>query len=690
MKKSRYHQILLFFCFILLFSLAQTAGETNNVFTTEDLLNTKLCDEAQISPDGQWIAYTVRKTREANDKPGSYYRELFLVSTQTRESKPFITGNVSIRTLRWSPDSTRLGFLSARSEDAKIQVWVIPKDGGEASQVSYSETEVSDFQWHPNQNKIAYIAESPKNEKEKKLKEKGYEFIFYEENLKHKNLYIIDLSDPAKKAQQLTQDRTVWSFVFSPDGRTIAAAVSPRNLIDESYMFQKIYLLDLNSPNPPVQLTDNPGKLEKFRFSPDGSKLVYTAAINQKDHAASQVYVIDIKTKELKNLTPPNFRGHVEWAVWKDAETILYYSGEGVWSTISLQKIAGGDREIILDAKTTPVTFRDASFTKDFQYAAFAGSSPKIPADLFYWEVGAGQVKQLTDLNPWLPEKKLGEQAVINYKARDNLEIEGLLIYPVDYRQGQRYPLIVIVHGGPESHYFNSWVTRYSEPGQVLAGKGYAVFYPNYRASTGYGVRFALQGYQDAAGKEFDDIADGIKFLDLQGIADPDRVGLGGGSYGGYAAAWFASYYTKMVRAVCMFVGISDLVSKRLTTDIPYEELYVHSGNKLENVWKFSLERSPIYWAYQGKTATLIMGGADDPRVHPSQSLEFYRALKMNNHPAVRLVQYPGEKHGNSKQPAQIDLLYRSLQWFDWYVMDKKPLEGPMPPLDISDKYGLK
>ncbi len=689
-KKSRYQQILLFFSVILLLSSAQAAGETENVFTAADLLNTKFCDEARISPDGQWIAYTVRKTREANDKPGSNYRELFLVSTQTKQSKPFISGNVSIRTLRWKPDGTQLGFLAARGEDAKIQVWVIPKDGGEARQVSFSETDVSDFQWRPDRNEIAYIAESPKDEKEKKLKEKGYEFTFYEENLKHKNLYLIDLSDSTKKAQQLTRERTVWSFVFSPDGRTIAAAVSPRNLVDESYMFQKIYLLDLNSPNPPVQLTDNPGKLGKFHFSPDGSKLVYNAALDRKDHAESQVYVIDIATRESKNLTPRDFRGHVEWALWKDAETILYYAGEGVWSTISLQKIAGGERDVILDAKTTQVIFRDASFTKDFQYAVFAGSSPNIPADLFYWEVGTGQVTKLTDLNPWLAGKKLGRQDIINYKARDNLGIEGLLIYPVNYQQGQRYPSIVIVHGGPESHYFNNWVTRYSEPGQVLAGKGYAVFYPNYRASTGYGVKFALQGYQDAAGKEFDDIADGIKYLDQQGIADPDRVGLGGGSYGGYAAAWFASYYTKMVRAVCMFVGISDLVSKRGTTDIPYEELYVHSGKKPEEMWDLSLKRSPIYWAYQSKTAVLIVGGADDPRVHPSQSLEFYRALKMNDHPAVRLVQYPGEKHGNSKQPAQIDLLYRMLQWFDWYVLDKKPLDGPMPPLDISDKYGLK
>ena len=303
---------------------------------------------------------------------------------------------------------------------------------------------------------------------------------------------------------------------------------------------------------------------------------------------------------------------------------------------------------------------------------------------------GKKEIKKLTDVNPNVNKSILGKQELIKYKARDGVEIDGLLIYPNNFDQTKKYPLVVYVHGGPEAHYSNRWVSRYGEAGQVLAGKGYLVFYPNYRASTGYGIDFALAGYEDPAGTEFDDIADGIDFLADNGPADRDRVGLAGGSYGGYAAAWFATYYTKYVRAVCMFVGISDLISKRGTTDIAYEELYVHSGEKLEKQWKMNLERSPIYWAHRSKTAVLIYGGASDTRVHPSQSFEMYRRLKMNNHPAVRLVQYPGEGHGNRKQVGQIDVLYRHIQWLDWYVKEKKPLDGPMPPLDISENYGLE
>ncbi len=223
----------------------------------------------------------------------------------------------------------------------------------------------------------------------------------------------------------------------------------------------------------------------------------------------------------------------------------------------------------------------------------------------------------------------------------------------------------------------------------ACTGKGYFVFYPNYRSSTGYGLSFALAGYEDPAGIEFDDIADGIDHLIETGFVDKDKVGLAGGSYGGYAAAWFATFYTEKVKAVSMFVGISDLISKRGTTDIPVEELYVHSGKKLEDMWDLSLKRSPIYYAHQSKTAVLILGGSSDTRVHPSQSMEMYRRLKMNDHPAVRMVQYPGERHGNSKQTNRADVLYRQISWFEWYLAGNKPVNGPMPPLDISDKYGL-
>lgn len=658
--------------------------------TPEDVIATTLCYAAEISPDGGHIAYIVATQRGADEEPGGRYTELYVVSTKTGKVSPFIIGEVNVSSPQWSPDGSKIAFLTSRGEKAKTQVWMIPLGGGESVQVTHSKTGVSTYRWHPSGEKIAYVATAEDSKREKKLDDKGYGFIFYEENLKHRNLYMVDVSAGERDAEpeQLTENITVWGFAFSRDGGKIAASASTKNLIDYRYMFSKVYLLDTQTRKL-TRLTDNPGKLGSYAFSPDGSQLAYTAALDQSDHAASQVFVMSVTGGAARNLTPANFRGHAKWVAWKNNKTVVYAANEGVWTTLSTVSAAGGKRAVILDSSKSGAAFGSPSFTPDFKHLAMIGSASDVPNDVYYWTPGK-EPRRVTDLNPWVAERDLGEQEIIRYPARDGLEIEGILIKPVGYQEGTRYPLIVVVHGGPEANYTNGWLTRYSNPGQTLADRGYAVFYPNYRASTGYGLDFAMAGYEDPAGKEFDDIADGIDYLiDGYKIADRERVGLGGGSYGGYAAAWFSSYYTKYCKAVMMFVGISDVISKRGTTDIPYEELYVHSGKKLEDMWQMALERSPIYWAHQSRTAVLIVGGASDTRVHPSQSIEYFTRLKMNHHPAVRLVQYPGEGHGNRNQTGQIDVLQRTLQWYDWYVKNAKPLDGPLPPLDISDSYGI-
>ena len=687
--KSRYnYQIITLFNIFLIYLIIGPNLLAQESLSPQDLLQLKSCLEAKVSPDGKWIVYTIRVPRKATEKPGIAYNELYLMSNQDKSVIPFITGEVNVSSIQWKPDGTQISFKMKRGEDAKTQVWVISVKGGEAFQITHSETEIFSYQWHPTKNKIAYTATSPLTPKEKTLKEKGYKFVYYEENLKHRNIYI-DYTEVQCDSEpiQLTQNVTVWDFKFSPDGKIIAADISKKNLIDHRYMFRKIYLLDVASQDL-TQLTDNPGKLGNYSFSPDGSKIAYCAALNRKDNKVSQVFVINRDGSKIKNLTPPNFIGHINWVSWKNNSTIIYRAGEKVWSTLNTIKAIGGKRKVILHAKDSGLIFSAPSFTHNFKNFVMVASAPNHPSELVSWSPGSS-LRKLTNLNPILSERKLGKQSVFQYSARDSHPLEGLLIYPTNYQKGKMYPLIVTVHGGPESHYYNGWVSRYSTPGQVLSGRGYFVFYPNYRASTGYGIDFALTGYGDPAGVEFDDIADGIDALIEKGFADKDRVGLGGGSYGGYAAAWFSSYYTKKIKAACMFVGISNLISKRSTSDISYEELYVHSGHLLEDMWELSLKRSPIYYAHQSKTAVLIVGGTDDTRVHPSQSLEYYRRLKMNDHPAVRLVQYPCEEHGNSKQTSQMDLLYRLLDWYDWYVKDIKPFDGPLPPLDLSDYYGL-
>lgn len=685
MNKS--FKIILALMFVSAFQVFQITVAQSTLLPG-DLLELKATGVNSISPDGEELIYTVYTPRNPNEKPGGSHSMYIRMYLNTMKEDPLFKEGVKGGSPQYSPDGKYISF-TYKKEGEKQQVWAMPVDGGEMIQLTNAENGVMAYKWQPNGKGIAYLSREAKTEREKELAERGYDFIFYEENIKENRLFISILDEYMSLIgiEAFVPDLHVWDFEFSPDSKFLAFSTSKENLIDHKYMFRKIKIMDLKSGKI-IHEVGNAGKLGNYTFNEEGTYLAYVSALNMNDHQVSQAFSYSLKDKTIKNHTPQNFRGHVSWVGWKNNKEIYFYSGEGVYPSLSSIPVEKGEREILLDSKESGVIFGKPIISANGKTFVFTGTTPYDYYNVYSWK-GEGKLSKLTDLNPLLTEKQLGEQEVIKFKARDGLEIEGILIKPVGYNEGIDYPLIVYVHGGPESHHSNGWLSRYATPGQVMAGKGYLVAYINYRASTGYGVDFAMEGFEDPAGKEFDDLADAIEYLVAEKGADKYRVGMAGGSYGGYASAWFATYYTNYVKAVCMFVGISNVISKRGTTDIAYEEMLVHSGKPQEEQWQMNLERSPIYWAHQSKTATLIYGGAADTRVHPEQSIQLFRRMKMNEHPAVRLVQYPGEGHGNRKQVGRIDVLHRQIQWMDWYVKDLKPLDGPMPALDISDSYGL-
>jgi dipeptidyl aminopeptidase/acylaminoacyl peptidase len=658
-----------------------------DVLTPQDLLRLKYVGGQQLSPDGKQMIYMMATPRTANEEPGGSHIHYYLMNMTDKSITKLFEKDFRASGIQWHPDGKHIAFLH-KAKGGQSQVYTMLPGEGDIIQVTNSTASIRAFAWAPDGKALAVLIQDPITEREEELKKRGYDFIFYEENIKKNNLYYMPITDGnAGEMKQLTEDVQVWDMVWNNAGTAIAAAISPENLVDHSYMFKKIYAIDI-STGQQKQISKNAGKLGNYTFSPDDSKLAYAAALDINDHQISQAFVVDIASGELSNLTPENYRGHIGWVGWKSDNELLYHADEGVNTDLYSHNLKKSKLTLLLDGEEQGIVFQEPQWDAKGKVFVMSGSTPTDYINIYRWK-GKGNLERLTDANPVLTERRLAEQRVVTFNARDGQEIEGLVMLPPDYKEGTLYPLIVYVHGGPESHHSNAWLSYYSTPGQVMAGKGYLVAYFNYRASTGYGVAFAKAGLGDPAGKEFDDIADGIDFMIENYGADPERVGLAGGSYGGYASAWFATYYTEKVKAVAMFVGISNLISKKGTTDIPYEEIYVHSGDKLENQWELSLERSPVYHAAKSKTATLIYGGADDTRVHPSQSMELYRRMKVNKHPAVRLVQYPGEGHGNRKQVGRIDVLYRQMSWMDWYVRDAKPIDGPMPPLDISDLYGL-
>lgn len=670
-------QCRLLFLFLILITIYQVNAQQKG-YAAEDILRTQFVIETAQSPDGNLIAYTVFTPRPFTDKPGVDYRYLYLYDVDNNSSTELIGDKKSVYTINWSADSKEILFRAKLGEEAKhIQLHSINISNKTINQLIDSETGVIDYKINHSTNSIAYISAESQSPRKKELLENGFDAEIYEEEYVDRTLHLYDLT--TKETKKLTSGVSVWEYTWSNDGSTIAAAISDKNLVDDSYMFKKIYTINTTSGER-NRLVDNPGKLTKLSFSPDGKHLAFVSAANIHDAVSGSLFITEVpgnkSFEQLKNYSE-GFRGSVMEVVWKNNNTVLFSSEEGVDNTIREQTITGSESKLILEPAQVVFT----SFDYANQKFSFSGNTPQHPGELFTFNVPDKKLTRHTITNQWLSEIKLAKQEKFVYDARDGLEIEALLLYPLNYKEGKNYPLITYIHGGPESSEQNGWSTAYSKWGQVAAAKDYFVFMPNYRASSGRGVEYTMMGFGDLVGKEFDDVIDGIDRLIELGYVDKKKVGIGGGSYGGYFSAWAASKETERFAASVMFVGVSNQISKRNTTDIPYEDFYVHWGIWTHENEELIWERSPVRYAHLSKTPTLILHGKSDPRVHPSQSLEMYRALKTHGKAPVRLVWYPGQGHGNSRNTARFDYLIRTMEWFDYFLKSNKP-KDKMP-----DKY---
>jgi dipeptidyl aminopeptidase/acylaminoacyl peptidase len=452
-------------------------------------------------------------------------------------------------------------------------------------------------------------------------------------------------------------------------------------------MFRKVHVVE--TANGTATRIENPGKMGEMAWSPDGKYLALISGADKHDPREGRLWVAAAGQTAWTDVLP-DYPGHVQSIGWKDASTLVYVGAKGVWTEVGAVRVRGTDEKVpanegpTLLVKTGGPILHSVSVSRDGKTLAFVGDAPRHPPEVYLLGPGDRTPRRLTDSNPGLKGMRFAKQEVIKHKARDGLELEGILVRPLDEKKGERSPLVLTVHGGPEAHVSNGWVTAYHSLGQVGAARGIAVFYPNYRGSTGRGVAFSMLGQRDAAGKEFDDLIDAVDHLVGTGLVDRAKVGITGGSYGGYATAWGSTYYTERFAAGVMFVGISDGVSKVGTTDIPWEMYLVHHRKWLWEDWDYFLKKSPIYHVEKARTPLLILHGKADPRVHPGQSMELYRHLKVLNKTPVRLVLYPGEGHGNRRTASRLDYSLRLLQWMEHYL---KGPGGPAPPARID--YGL-
>jgi len=667
--------------FLVAIALVTAGQAADELWTPKHVARVRSVSAVAVSPDGRHVAYTLSVPRKPHeDENGPNWSEIHVVDVNGG-SRPFITGEVNVSAMTWTPDGKGISFIDKRGSDKTKCVYVIPVDGGEARRVLKHKTDIDEYSWAPDGTRMLFIAKDEEPEKRKKLKEKGLYAEIFEEDFLSPHVYLAAIGEESAEPKAIQLPGSPSDIVWTRAGSQFAVALAPTPHIDDTYMARKLHVFDADSGSI-VSSFKNPGKLEKAVWSPDGKRLAFISALDINDPSAGRLMVANPADGSLVEVLP-NHEGDFISIAWQDADTIMYILDEGVWSTFGEIRYDSAERKTHLPIEKAAIN--SFSLSRDGQTAAMISSAPTHPGEVFVMRHGEHGMKRMTDSNPWLAGMKFAPQEVVTYKARDGLSLQGLLMRPLNEQRGTKYPLIVDVHGGPEAHYTNGWLTRYASAGQVGAAAGFAVFYPNYRGSTGRGVAFSKMGHADAAGKEFDDLIDAVDHLVNMGLVDKAKVGVTGGSYGGYATAWCSTYYSERFAAGVMFVGVSDLVSKSGTTDIPNEEMLVHARKRVWEDWEHSLNRSPIRYVEQAKTPLLILHGKDDPRVHPSQSLELYRHMKVLGQTPVRLVWYPGEGHGNRKAGAKLDYNMRMMQWFEHYL---KGPGGPPPPYELE--YGFE
>lgn len=665
---------------------ATAAPNLDQVLTPERLAAVRAIDEIATSPDGRFVAFTRTVPRRPGvDEDGEPWTELWVLDLPEGRERPFVTGKVNVQRIAWTPNGRQLGFLAKRGDDETRALYLIPIDGGEARKALALASDLSDYSFSPDGERVAGLAAEPEDEAAKKLKDKGFKQQIVEEDWRFVRLWMGRLFEPAPTNFVLAITGSVRQVHWSPVDNRLAIAVTPTPSVDDGMMRQQVRVVDADSGTE-LAAVDHAAKLGAFGWSPDGTQLALIAGEDLHDPSAGRLLTVPATGGKPQDLVP-GFEGEITRFAWSGNRELVFIAARGVLSTLSRITVGGavaGDAVTNLLGPGRPI-LTGLSQAWNGGLIAVMGHAARHPAELFTFEAGDRELARRTDSNPGLADLRWARQDALRYRARDGLDLEGILIHPLDARENTRYPLILAVHGGPEAHVSDGWVTSYSNPGQAAAARGFAVFYPNYRGSTGRGVTFTKLGQGDPAGREFDDLVDAVDHLIGTGLVDRQRVGVTGGSYGGYATAWCATRFSDRFAAGVMFVGISDNLSKVGTTDIPDEEYLVHSRRRPWEMWETLLQRSPIFHAAQARTPLLILHGADDPRVHPGQSKEMYRHLKMHGRAPTRLVLYPGEGHGNRKAAARFDYQLRMLQWFEHYLKQANP--GPPPPRAIE--YGL-
>jgi len=635
--------------------------------TIDESLSLQTASSPRISPDGRYVAYEVRET---NWEDNAYETELWIAMVTTGERYQLTNGKKSSSGARWAPDGKRLLFVSDR--EGKRQLYIISPAGGEAWPLTKVETGVSRAEWAPDGKRIAFTMADPESKAQKERKEKYGEYEWVDEDYTRSHLWVVDV--PAAPAEEMPEPKrltegeafTVGSFDWSPDSTRIVFSAA-KNPDPGSGGTADLYVIGVADKSL-KKIVDTPGPDRSPVWSPDGKQIAFETAAGREFYyyLNGLIAVVPAEGGAPRVLT---------LGVDEDA-SLEAWGPDGVYFS-ALQKMSEHLFRLTpatnaVEQITAPgnVLHFSYSFTRDFRQVAFVACGPNRYPEVYVSPLRPFQPKQLTAMSDQLKDFRLATRDVVAWKSSDGTPIEGVLYKPADFDPAKKYPLLVVIHGGPTGIDFPIVTGDRYYPIERFVAKGALVLRPNYRGSAGYGEKFRSLNVRNLGVGDAWDVISGVDSLIAQGIVDRDHVGAMGWSQGGYISA-FLTTSSNRFKAISVGAGISDWMTYYVNTDIhPFTRQYLHA-----TPWddpEIYAKTSPITYIKRAKTPTLIQHGENDRRVPIPNAYELYQGLEDQNVP-VRLVVYRGFGHGITKPKEQRAVMQHNLDWFSQWIWNEKP-----------------